>query len=217
MTVAGKAWPGKAWPGRVWQAWRDRAGLRLGPARQAGEYRNKHSKGADMEAEYLAVAGRGLTNDDAQRFGERLEVLAEQGPVTPRALVDDARPESSELHEYFEWNDETAAEAHRTWQARSYMGAIVVRVKEESEPVRAFHNVVVVTRRDGENVAQRGYLPVRTVADDKTLWAQVVADARRELTGWAHRCRQYEAMRAVVDGPIQEALVALQEMAIAPA
>jgi hypothetical protein len=166
---------------------------------------------------YQAIHGGGLTNEDAQLFGERLEGLAGQGPVTPLALVNEARPTGNDLHPFFEWDDQAAGEAYRVWQARHYMGAIVVRIKEDEEPVRAFHNVTVITRQeDGETIAQRGYLPVRAVVDDKELWAQVVADARRELVGWAHRCRQYEALRAVVDGPIQEALVALQELAIVP-
>ncbi len=51
---------------------------------------------------------------DAQVAAERLQLIREElGEITPRAVVADARGDSSPLHSCFDWDDATAAEAHR--------------------------------------------------------------------------------------------------------
>ena len=76
---------------------------------------------------------------DAQTAGEICERLEKSGGLTARRLVDESRPEDAPLHNEFEWDDATAAEAYRETQARYIIRSLVVACEEEkNEPVRAF-------------------------------------------------------------------------------
>ena len=59
---------------------------------------------------------------DAQVFGETVETLASDGTVTPPRVVEAARPESSPIHDAFEWDDVVAGEAWRIicWTMRRF-------------------------------------------------------------------------------------------------
>ena len=83
---------------------------------------------------------------NAQIAAEQCEVLASQGMLTAKNLVDISRPEDAPLHNAFEWNNTIAAEQYREEQARKIIRSLVI-VKEDREPVRMFFNLV---RKDPE-------------------------------------------------------------------
>lgn len=82
---------------------------------------------------------------DANVVGKALEdIEKEKGEITAEYLLEKATPEDSELHELFEWDNETAAGAWRLHQARQIIGAVAVVYEEDKkEPIttRAFVNV----------------------------------------------------------------------------
>lgn len=63
---------------------------------------------------------------DAQAAGEVLRALADvhDGRLTPRIVLDEARPDTSPLHSGFEWDDLRAAERYREGQARLLLRSI---------------------------------------------------------------------------------------------
>lgn len=133
---------------------------------------------------------RGLetTRVPAQVAGERFESLRvkNNGQLTPRAVVQDARPAGSVLHPLFEWDDAVAAEKHREQQARTLIGAVVVKLPQqraEASPVRAFVNVRT------EDEGQRYTSTVQALSDDG-LRRQVLERAWRELQTWQARYRE---------------------------
>ena len=69
-------------------------------------------------------------------------IEARDGSLTSRAVVEEARPQGSPLHEAFEWDDFAAAEAYREQQAAGMIRCLRVSVqtRESSDPkvVRAF-------------------------------------------------------------------------------
>lgn len=78
--------------------------------------------------------------EDAGREFEQIE--AENGFITPQAVVDRARPEDSVMHKLFEWDDSIAAEKYRNQQAGCIIGALVVTKSENNYNKRAFVNIV---------------------------------------------------------------------------
>lgn len=121
----------------------------------------------------------------AQIVGEELErIEKEAGEVSPRLLVGHAKPVSSPLHSFFEWDDRIAAEEYRVEQARSLIQAVVVKAFDGAEtrnPIRAFVNVGT---QDG-----RGYFGIATVMSDEEKREQLIMQARAEIEQWRDRYR----------------------------
>jgi hypothetical protein len=96
---------------------------------------------------YVWIPGTAIAAD-AQACGEQLASLEQQTALTPRVVVDAARPADAPLHPAFEWNDAAAAEAHRETQAQRLLGAIrVVRVKANGQAESATPAFAKVTHR----------------------------------------------------------------------
>ncbi|HUD75319.1 MAG TPA: hypothetical protein VMQ76_09630, partial [Terracidiphilus sp.] len=58
---------------------------------------------------------------------DALRAIADKngGLLLPEKVVEAARPVSSPLHSWFEWNDNKAAENYRIWQARQLIRVTV--------------------------------------------------------------------------------------------
>lgn len=78
---------------------------------------------------------------DAEKAGEYMRQLEEEGRLNAQTIVDESRPQNSLLHNEFEWNDKTAANQYRLQQARHIMNCIVVMDEQTETSVRAFFNI----------------------------------------------------------------------------
>ena len=67
--------------------------------------------------------------------------LSEQNRLTAEELVKVSRPETAPLHKAFEWDDQTAAEEYRKYQARHIISCLCVVTEQENEEIRAFFNI----------------------------------------------------------------------------
>ena len=128
---------------------------------------------------------------DAHAVGEELTKLQRENGerLTPRVVVDAARPVESPLHAAFEWDDLVAAEKFREDQARHVMRCVRV-IKQEGEQTtlqRAFVNVVEVIDEE----EQHGYVPMARVLSDAELYQQVLARAASDLRSWEDRYQQF--------------------------
>lgn len=66
---------------------------------------------------------------DAEEAVSELERIKDMfGEITPELIVDVARQEDNPLHNYFEWDNEAAAERWRLQQARILLNNIEVQV-----------------------------------------------------------------------------------------
>lgn len=119
--------------------------------------------------------------------GERCEAIEKQnGKVTRKALVDDARAEGAALHKLFEWDDAIAGEKYREHQAGSILSAlkVVVQEKEQEEiTVRAFVNVSATQKSE--------YVNVRLAMSEPDKTEVVLHNAMRELEMFE---RKYSAL-----------------------
>jgi len=156
---------------------------------------------------YVAKNGSRLSNDDAALLGARFEALVDKhGLLNPEIVLEDARPASSPTHEYFEWDDATAANQWRVNQAHYYLRSIEV-VREETESpvrVRAFE----VVRPDPEE--DRGYTSYKVILGDKAMLAQVIARYERDLQNLHRQMQGWEELASVTDA-LAEALGRLAE------
>ena len=151
---------------------------------------------------YRSVKGSHLTDEQAQRYGERIGALIEQnnGQVDRQSILEDARKKRSPLHDFFEWDDAEAANQYRLDQARYLLRNILVVVKiddEQEEEVRAFHSVVVTA--DGSDEAhERAYVQIDRVLTESELKEQVIDQALKALISWKKKYQQYKELAVVV-------------------
>lgn len=124
----------------------------------------------------------------AQSVGERLEELdREFGEVTPKIMVEDARPEGALMHPMYEWDDSIAAEKYRYGQARKITSELVIvqataKDPEIQEPIRAF--VSVKPRNESAS-----YRPIVTALSEEDTKNQIIANAKLELEACERKYR----------------------------
>lgn len=109
----------------------------------------------------------------AQVVGPIFDQMGREGRLTPKNVVDEARPEDSPLHPEFEWDDAVAAEKWREKQAHLLI-IHTVRIDEpeyDSTPIKAFH----VT------VEKSHYEPIDIILKDETKRNVLLENAKREL------------------------------------
>lgn len=149
---------------------------------------------------------------DAQVIGEYLAQLREEkGKLTAPLVVDAAKDEQSPLHQYFDWNDDAAAQHYREYQAYHLLRSITIKIEhtpQEKREVRAF----VVVHVDAVTKEQ-SYEPVLHVMTNEELRTQVLQRAWQELLAWRDRYHDYKELAAVFAAAAQ----AWPEMAAAGA
>jgi hypothetical protein len=153
---------------------------------------------------YFSAPGAGFGDDVAEVLGARITALSDAGELSPEKVVDDARPEDSPTHNFFEWNDQVAAERYRVSQATHYMANIYVVRSEAREPIRADELIRVAPARN----SRPGGRVVATVQREEDL----VQEARQELARWRERYETCPQLRpaAIL---VREALEALEVVA----
>lgn len=121
-----------------------------------------------------------------------LESLLEKhdGRISPAIVLDEARDQSSPLHDYFEWDDATAGEQYRLVQAaqliRRWKGQIIKR-KPESKELK-----IDVTRRVQSPSTDRAkggasYQPIEEIMADPQKREAMIRTALKELAAIRRR------------------------------
>ncbi|MCD7805403.1 MAG: hypothetical protein LUH03_09755 [Oscillospiraceae bacterium] len=124
-----------------------------------------------------------------QAAGEECERLAATGPLTPKRLLDANREEDTPLHDAFEWDDATAAEAYRENQAASIIRALVVDAEEVADgDIRATGTIRAYVRVTDDS---KVYTPIKVAINDADMSAQMVANARQDMRAFV---RKYESL-----------------------
>lgn len=129
-----------------------------------------------------------------------LKQLARKGELTPERVVEHAQRQDSPLHEFFEWDDALAAQAHRLQQARSLIRSVRVEVTVE-EHILSVPRYVHDPDRDDTG----GYIETLSIKDDRQIAMRVLTQEVARAIGCLQRARKVAAalgMSGVVDGLI---------------
>lgn len=136
----------------------------------------------------------------ANIVGKEVEKIEKKhGEVTPKSLVDAARPEKSALHKLFEWDDAKAAEGYRRRQALDIITHLAIVQEDMSEPttVRAYMNVA----EDADNPTRRTgtFINTQDAFADEEKRALILRVAIRELKELRHKYDTLTELAAVFE------------------
>jgi hypothetical protein len=133
--------------------------------------------------QYVALRGAHINNSDAQIVGPELDAIAaELGGIKPSDVINRAATPGTALNRwdtdkgYFEWDDESAADAFREGQARRLIRSVVIKVDTGSETLRtrAFYSIQTDSRA-------RHYQSISEVAQDPEMVRQIRDRFQNEL------------------------------------
>lgn len=210
--AAGRAWRGRAWYGeagrgrrgraRYGRAWLGEAGEACG-ARPGMAWHGVVRRGEvtnNKEANVTYQWARGSVHTvDAETAGGALEAISKRyGFVLPETVVAESRPENAPLHDEFEWDDSTAANAYREDQARGIIRHITIRIEKDDTPhdVRAFVHVLA-RGQTAEDDREPVYIRTLDALKDADYRAQVLERAMREIDGWRRRYADYSELALI--------------------
>jgi hypothetical protein len=106
-------------------------------------------------------------------------------------VLNEARDESSPLHDHFEWDDSVAADAHRRYQARVLIQRCKITLVDSAPTqVRAF----VSLQSDRE--IGGGYRLTTTVMDDEAMREELLRDIRLTIARWNQKLTLLDSITA---------------------
>lgn len=126
-------------------------------------------------------------------------IEAKQTVVTPRAVVEAARPKFSPLHRYFEWSDTKAARLYREVQAGRLIRAVSVTfIGDDNKEctVRAFVNVRP-SEDEADVIGEQGYISAERSAKSVGYKQQVLEYAKQQLVVWRKKFGSYAEFYSV--------------------
>ena len=113
---------------------------------------------------------------DAQKCYEEIQEIGEE--IKPEQVLDKARDKDSELHKCFDWDDSSAAEKFRLYQARNVLNHLIVikrDVEEKTEPIQ-FRVMLKNDRTHGS-----GYKQTIVMVKDEDEYKKLLEQAYSEL------------------------------------
>lgn len=133
------------------------------------------------------VAGNFLKKYDANKVGAEIETLGDD--VTPENVVLLAQNETSEMHDYFEWDDTKAGHLYRKSQATNLLNRLQVEyiTEQSAEPIVV--KAYVSLRKNTE------YQKIETVIADVDKYQILREKAYTELRSVRDRYSEVEEIR----------------------
>lgn len=123
------------------------------------------------------------------------EIWSQHGTVTQKLVVDWARPPSSPLHKYFEWDDKIAGEKYRENQALQMIIAsrFVLLLNQPNAPPPLIANGTSVRKLlpalNGEGFKMR-----YEILEEKDTRAEFVALKKKQLQTWCRETSDIEEL-----------------------
>ena len=150
------------------------------------------------------VADGTMSQENAQRYGEAIIAIHERKPagIYPRDVVEDARKDTSVLHDAFEWDDSVAGEKYRIEQAGQLLRTIKVQFsKYYDEPIRAFIsiNLLEIEEEVEPGESTRVNRRVEQVMNNDVQRTYIMKQLQKELRSFERRLRRFEEFGEVVD------------------
>ena len=144
-----------------------------------------------MKVIYSAKWADGFRSSaDANKVATEISNIGED--VTPKQIVDYARDSATELHKCFDWNDESAAEKYRMWQARNVINHLVFEKTEDDTSAHELR-MFFKTTDDG------GYKPTLVIMKNEDEYKALLERAKRELRGFQQKYKSLKELQPVFE------------------
>lgn len=117
---------------------------------------------------------------------ELIRLAAQTGELTAEVVVDAAKAKTSALHGMLCWDNTQAAHEFRLAQARSLIRRVVVYLVNADEDESHTRQFVSVKVNDSEG-ERRSYVPLAVVMQSVDFTAQMLSDAKRDLTTFRNK------------------------------
>lgn len=128
----------------------------------------------------------GIFKADANECYREISSLEQ---ITPKAILNFARDENSELHKCFEWDNDSAAEKYRTIQAGNVIRMLYIVPKNaDAPPVR-------VLSRTSDTV----YQPTRTFVKNQNEYEDLLKRALSELESFRLKYKTLSELEQVFE------------------
>lgn len=128
----------------------------------------------------------GIFKADANECYREISSLEQ---ITPKAILDFARDENSELHKCFEWDNDSAAEKYRTIQAGNVIRMLYIVPKNADAPL------VRVLSRTSDTV----YQPTRTFVKNQNEYEDLLKRALSELESFRLKYKTLSELEQVFE------------------
>jgi len=136
---------------------------------------------------------------DTEKKRELLDILRKiesenNGLIKPEYVVAEARSRRSPLHDYFDWDNDHAAEQWRLQQARQLIST--VRVEMQKRNMRGFYHVRVETSDGGY---EKGYVSVEKVISNQDLFLQKKRELLERIEYWQTEAENFDDLQGIVN------------------
>jgi hypothetical protein len=113
-----------------------------------------------------------------------------KGVLSPEVVVEEAKEKSSPLHACFTWDDSTAAQEYRLWEARRLIAVSVEYIGAIGQDVRVF-----VSLKSDRGAG--GYRQMLTVMDEGDKRNELLQNALEDLAGFRLRYQHLDELAGI--------------------
>lgn len=131
-----------------------------------------------------------------------------EGRITPKAIVNAARPNDSSLHGLFIWDDRLAGEQYRIDQARTLLRVVRIDIQINSKIIRA----TAYARDPALSSNEQGYRSITALRADSSAAAEAVLAEFRRAESILRRARDFAYVLGF-SGEIEQLLDRMQQIA----
>lgn len=131
------------------------------------------------------------TGVSAKTVYTELEKVRKKNKLTPKAVVEEARPVDAPLHPVFEWKDSIAGEKWREYQARNLIRSVVI-IEQDAEPTPAFIHI-------SKPSDAQYYEASEIVVQEPDLFATALQELHHYINGTLKTVKQLEQLASDAD------------------
>ena len=143
-----------------------------------------------------------LLKRNFKKYTEELKRLEKKysGMISPKDIVREASSERNPLHDWFDWEDNSAGEKWRIYQARQLMNQIKVKIMFEDglKEYKKYLNVRIST--DNNKTFKNFYVNTRTVINNEDMRTQILQKAVKEAEYWEKSYEDYKELEDIFKG-----------------
>jgi hypothetical protein len=150
-----------------------------------------------IKREFFPRKGAQFGKEKAELYGGFIWGLRDQGlSLTPKEIVSKAKSKNSPIHDFFDWENDSAADKYRLHQARLLLNMIEVKVVFEKgeKNVAAFENISVELSNDDDG-KERKYVTIQDIQDSPKYLEAVMKSATEEILYWKDKYEIYEKFK----------------------